>query len=593
MKILGISDGMTGGVALLEDGRIVYAIHEERLTREKMATGFPRQSIDRVLRDTHTAASEIDAIAIATLNEFFRETAVGYDGWLRREQAPLKEVLLNAASVASGVTGGSSILRESYYGVKSYLGKTRRKVFERLLRSEWGFTCPVQFINHHYAHACSAYYTSGLSEAAVITMDGAGDNSSSHVYHVQNGRFSRLCTVSSFDSIGNYYAYVTHLCGFKAQKHEGKITGLAAYGQPVYTDLLKQFIGFENGKTKNKGKVFYWAAVKALEKVLPKPFNREDLACSMQQVLEEISGTYIDHWVQKIGCGDLAVAGGVFANVKLNQRIHELKSVETVFIHPGMGDEGLALGAAFALADSMRSESDPLIPSQKLRDVYFGPDYDKNEIEKAIAQDGLRAEYVPDIERRIAELLADGLVVARFAGRMEYGPRALGNRSVLYQTTDPTVNDWLNKQLKRTEFMPFAPVTLEEYAEHCYEGLAGATYPAQFMTLTFNCTSWMKEHCPAVVHVDGTARPQLINAEANPSYYKIVDEYRKITGLPSLINTSFNMHEEPIVCSPGDAIRGFIDGGLDSLALGNFLLLNPKAAARRQGPAGASSSLVG
>jgi carbamoyltransferase len=210
-----------------------------------------------------------------------------------------------------------------------------------------------------------------------------------------------------------------------------------------------------------------------------------------------------------------------------------------------------------------------------LADVYFGPSFSDAEIERAVAKERLPAERVTDIEHTVAKLLAQGYVVARFAGRMEYGPRALGNRSILYQATDSTVNDWLNKRLNRTEFMPFAPVTLAEFADQCYEDLPGARYPAQFMTITFKCTEWMKKNCPAVVHVDGTARPQIIHQETNPSYYRIVDEYRKLTGLPSLINTSFNMHEEPIVCSPSDALRAFTDGGLDYLAIGNYLLEHP------------------
>jgi carbamoyltransferase len=155
---------------------------------------------------------------------------------------------------------------------------------------------------------------------------------------------------------------------------------------------------------------------------------------------------------------------------------------------------------------------------------------------------------------------------------MEYGPRALGNRSILYQATDTTVNDWLNKRLKRTEFMPFAPVTLKKYASECYTGLKGAETPAKFMTITLNCTDVMKRNCPAVVHVDGTARPQIIDKDTNTSYYKLLNEYRKITGIPSMINTSFNMHEEPIVCSPTDALKAFKASGLDYLAIGNFLL---------------------
>jgi carbamoyltransferase len=239
-----------------------------------------------------------------------------------------------------------------------------------------------------------------------------------------------------------------------------------------------------------------------------------------------------------------------------------------------MGDEGLAVGAALAQSVSSGQAMATSMGPGELQDVYFGPSYGAKEIESALAEQGTDAEYIPDIERKIAELLAAGSVVARFDGRMEYGPRALGNRSILYQPTDSTVNDWLNRRLKRTEFMPFAPVTLEEFADQCYENLEGARYPARFMTITFDCTPWMKQHCPAVVHVDGTARPQLINRKINLRYYRIVDEYRKITGLPSLINTSFNMHEEPIVCCPADAIRAFKDADLDYLAMGNYLLSN-------------------
>jgi len=577
MRILGVADGMTGGAALIEDGVIVSAIHEERLVRAKMATGFPRAAIETVLRSTGTKAEEIDAIAVATVNEFFRDPAIAYDGWLLREQVPAKELLLNASSMVNRVLGAQPFLQQGYYGLKALLGRKRRRLLRKVLLEEWGFRCPIEFVDHHYAHACSAYFTSGMPEATVITMDGAGDNCSSAVYRAKGGDLQKLGSVTSFDSLGNYYAYITHLCGFKAQKHEGKITGLAAYGKPAYADILRQFITYEDGRTVNQGGVFYWAAVRAIERALPQPFDKADLASSMQQVLEDVGCAYVRSWVDRAGCPDVAVAGGVFANVKFNQRIHELHNVRSVFVHPGMGDEGLAVGAAYALATRhARTAGSPLRPS-RLRDVYFGTSYDENEVGQAIRNAGLETEPVDDIEARVAELLASGHVVARLAGRMEYGPRALGNRSILYQATDPTVNDWLNKRLNRTEFMPFAPVTLEEHADRCYHNLDGARYSAKFMTITVNCTDWMREQCPAVVHVDGTARPQLIDRESNPGYYRILDEYRKRTGLPSLINTSFNMHEEPIVCSPDDGIRAFLDGTLDYLAIGSFLMRHPRA----------------
>jgi carbamoyltransferase len=281
--------------------------------------------------------------------------------------------------------------------------------------------------------------------------------------------------------------------------------------------------------------------------------------------------------MEKTGCGNLALAGGVFANVKLNQRIHQLDGVRSLFIHPGMGDEGLAVGAALAVNAALGKDAGSQIGSSRLADVYFGPGSDDREIKRAAEKEKLDAEPMQEIEPRIAALLAQGFVVARFNGRMEYGPRALGNRSILYQATDPTVNDWLNRRLQRTEFMPFAPVTLEEFADQCYVNLDGARDAARFMTITFDCTDWMKKHCPAVVHVDGTARPQIIDKQANPSYHRIVEEYRTLTGLPTLINTSFNMHEEPIVCTPADALRAFLEWHLDYLAMGNYLLRNPRS----------------
>ena len=185
---------------------------------------------------------------------------------------------------------------------------------------------------------------------------------------------------------------------------------------------------------------------------------------------------------------------------------------------------------------------------------------------------------LPDnLAKTVAELIHSGKVVARFDGRMEYGPRALGNRSIMYHAREPEVNQWLNHRLGRTEFMPFAPVTLYEDRENCYHNIKGAEHAAEFMTVTFDCTDQMKKDCPAAVHVDGTARPQLIRREVNQGYYDILKEYQKISGISSLINTSFNMHEEPIVCSPYDAIRAFLDGDLDYLAIGQHLVKQPKS----------------
>lgn len=295
-------------------------------------------------------------------------------------------------------------------------------------------------------------------------------------------------------------------------------------------------------------------------------YKREDLAAAFQKRLEDCVVALVRVAVKRTGVKNIALAGGVVANVKVNQRIHEMKEIEGIHVHQGMGDDGLALGGAL---HSAYTRGDRI---KKPETVYFGPDYSDKEIKNVLGRYRLRYKKVRFIEKEIAKHIADKKVIARFNGRMEYGPRALGNRSILYHTKDKSVNEWLNKRLKRTEFMPFAPVTLEQYADKCYHNLKGAEYPARFMTITFQCTPYMKRTSPAVVHVDGTARPQIIRKKDNPSYYEILSQYHKITGIPSLVNTSYNMHEEPIVCSPTDAVRSFLNSGIDYLAIGHYLL---------------------
>ena len=276
--------------------------------------------------------------------------------------------------------------------------------------------------------------------------------------------------------------------------------------------------------------------------------------------------------MRQTGVGDVGLAGGVFANVKLNQRIHELPSVRSVFVHPGMGDEGLAVGAALFL----HAQKAAYQPPEIIGDVYLGADVVAKDIESAARDAGLApVELDEPLARRVARLLAAGKVVARCSGRMEYGPRALGNRTIMYQTADPTVNQWLNDRLSRTEFMPFAPVTLWERRQECYGGIEGAEETARFMTITFDCLPEMAAQSPAVCHVDGTARPQLIREEDNPGYYAIVKEYSDITGVPSLVNTSFNIHEEPIVNTPEEAVQAFAQSRLDALVLGDLLIMAP------------------
>jgi carbamoyltransferase len=580
--VLGISDHFTSGATLLKDGRIVAAINEERLARMKMVMGFPRQSIHAVLEIAGVKPEEVDRVAVASKWGHHLPEYVDFSsGVFGVDEGGVKSLFFEVGSRLSGLRSRFPFLESLYYQMRQPVYWQRRRAIRKLMKQEFGIGAPVEFTWHHFAHAACAYYGSGFDDALVVTLDGSGDGHSSHVYEVEEGRWKFLHAVPSFDGVGNYYGYVTQISGFKAGKHEGKITGLAAHGQPSYEQILNRYICYGDGSMKNVGNAFRERALNMLQASLPPDFSREDLAASIQKVTEDIATRYVAYWAEKTGKRKVALAGGVVANVKINQRIHELPEVDEIFVYPAMSDEGLSAGAA--LLEAAKFEPLLLKGGESCMDtVYQGPGFSDEEIEQALLEAGLPVSKFAEPEAEIARLIAEGTVVARFNGRMEYGPRALGNRSILYRPDDPSVNDWLNERLQRTEFMPFAPSTLYEDASECFENIEGAENTARFMTITFDCTDEMSRQAPGVVHIDGTARPQLVSEEDNPSYYRIIREFKALTGISSIVNTSFNIHEEPIVCTPQDAIRAFQVGNLDALAIGSFVVLNPAAELREK-----------
>lgn len=432
-------------------------------------------------------------------------------------------------------------------------------------------------VEHHVSHAASSFFTSGFDKSLIITSDYWGDFTSTMV-SIGEGKNIKIVARSYYPhSMGHYYASLTNWLGFRANRHEGKILGLAGFGDPnspIY-DMIKDMLVTEGltikapfmiGKMWHKNLPFL---KNCLMRKIVDNYSREDISAVFQRRFEEVFTDLVKNALQKFEVNKVVLAGGAFANVKLNQRIFEVPGVEEVFIYPNMSDGGISQGAALYYDIQQNGSSGTTIPN-----AYFGPTYSDEEVKTALEAEGVRHEYLDNIEKEVARLISEGNVVARFNGGLELGPRALGNRSILYKPTDPDVNKWLNERLNRTEFMPFAPVTMEEHAHECYKNLKGAEYAAKFMVITFDCTDFMKEKSPATVHIDGTARPQLVNERDNPSYYRILKEYHKITGIPCLVNTSFNMHEEPIVCTPQDAIRSFLQGHLDYLAIGNYLVKN-------------------
>ncbi|MCH8150114.1 MAG: hypothetical protein IH987_19395, partial [Planctomycetes bacterium] len=551
---------------------------EERLDRVKFSTQYPPvRSIEEVLRVGGVRPEAITDVVISGL--------------------PLWRLL---GRTASGQV--KDVL--DYHGINDYFPHLC-KVFYRLfyvyraarygsvmsyLRKKHGIKPRLHFVEHHQCHASAVYRTAPFDDALIVTSDGVGDDVSMTISEGRNGRIKRLASIPYPHSFGQFYTACTQVLGFRGGRHEGKITGLSGFGRideelyrrvrstirrsgPRFA-LDKRYYsegiirGLSLRKMRGGESLFdalqYRNYKPPLRKLLD-GFPREDVAAVFQLILEEEMAAVVRPYAEQTGLKNLALCGGVFANVKVNDDLHRRLGMENVYIFPHMGDGGLSVGAVLELLQTHPKPFDS---------VYWGPEFSEEQMEAAlreVAGSGLRYSREVEIEKTIAARLSEGKVIARFNGRMEFGPRALGNRSILYRASDPSANKWLNDRLKRTEFMPFAPIVMAERAKELFEGTEGLEHACKFMTIILKCTDWTRAACPAVVHVDGTARPQCVTEDINPSMYRILAHYERMTDIPVLVNTSFNMHEEPIVCTPHDAVRAYMSSRLDNLAIGPFL----------------------
>jgi carbamoyltransferase len=562
MLILGIADSHDASVTLIENSKVLAAVSEERFTRKKRQQGFPYKSIEYLkdfIRDRN-----IDKVFVA--GKYGRALFRVMDS-LYAKTNPAKDVLSLSSKIAyriENTIASTPILRN----IESFLGLC---AFKKRLRKA-GIKCSsVRLLDHHYSHIVSALSGMDSDTYLAVSLDAYGDGKSGLVINVSNKEIVRLIEVSYRNSIAHFYAYICAYLGF-SEGEEGKVMALAALGRntdltAIFRSLFKVGVASigVNSRYMHRG----------FAKLL-RDYKKEDVAFALQKTTEDVAVDFIKTCILEKNSPDLFLCGGFFSNIKVNQRLHEAKLFKRIFVFPHMGDGGMAFASAIyrikpeIKGEYLRSLEQPLFAQWK--DVYLGPEYDREHIKMILKKNSVDYMEEPNIEGKIAYLLASGKTVALFKGRMEYGPRALGNRSILCQTTDKSVNDWLNKKLNRSEYMPFAPVTLFEFHDKCYCSISGIENAVKFMTISVYCTDWMRETSPGVVHVDGTARPQLIKEEDNPSYYKILKEYHRLTGIPSLINTSFNMHEEPIVNTPEDAIKAFKAGKLDYLAIGNYLV---------------------
>jgi len=563
MMLLGINeDQFDAGVALCHNGKVLFASNEERYTRRKNEGGFPHQALAALLEQTKVDPRAIDGICVSGFMTpplpvrlfprihywLYNSRREDPESWFRKA--------MDLVTFATPITHTSddSLLRKL---TRPLLVPIMRRTLPGPLKDR-----PVTFVEHHSVHTAGAWKLSGFEDTLCITADGMGDAHSMTVSRcsVDKG-IERLWYATSRNSIGMFFEMLTEALGFVSHRDEGKLTGLAAMGDPARVKVPSPF-SIVNGEIRYSG-VYGLKGIRWARENLISQYSREDVSAWAQQLLEDNILSITRRWVRETGLRRVTVAGGIFANVKLNQHIHELDEVEQLFVYPNMGDAGLALGTVCAQDG---------LPLEPVTDVFWGDAYGDEALEAALRRAGLVYERMPDPELQTAELLAEGRVVARYRGEMEWGPRALGNRSILVRTTDRAVVDDLNTALDRSDFMPFAPAILDEDAEKYLIGVDKARHAAEFMTVCFRCTERMQREHPAVVHVDGTARAQLVRKDRNPSFHRILDEFKKRSGSGVLLNTSFNLHEEPIIRQPEEAINAFLKAGLDYLALGPFLV---------------------
>lgn len=571
VKGLGINKSHGSSLCLVgENGEPIFCASEERFTRKKLQRGMPHLAFDFASRIYNLDKSEMSLGRLETAKRIEREK--DYYSFGNKNNLFTIPVTARVAEVGR-MWYKKKVQKDRNFhrltmDTKYFIGKNLDNGFE-----------------HHLCHGASAYYCSGFDDAIVITYDGVGDLLGATVgygkgedYQIEKKFFFNECIA------GQAYEVITGMLGFNPDRHPGKVTGLAAYAKPE-PELIKELDDWFKAQYEKGAKDNWFYLIHRLEKEdesleeLRKlreskfgKWSREQISSAIQFILERDATNFIKKHVPNPEGKNIALAGGIFANVKLNQRIKAL-GFKNIFIQPAMGDDGTGFGAALLGAHKNK----PFKP-YKLKDAYLGPGFSREEIKAALDEANLQyQELVGDdrpMERKLGKLLYKGYIIARYQGRMEFGPRALGNRSILYHAKDPSANDWLNEQLNRSEFMPFAPVTLAEYAKDCYKNVEGAEYAAKFMTITFDVTEEMQNASPACVHVDGTARPQLIDEETNPSYYWTLKYYHELSGIPSIINTSFNMHEEPIICTPQEAVKAYLQANLHALAIGDFLVIN-------------------
>jgi carbamoyltransferase len=575
MYILGIHTGHHDASAcLFRDYELVAAVSLERLTRKKNDGVTPDQeiptaAIDECLAIAGISRADVDVVCASRAHWEVQSYRLHGRWWIKQQYyraTGARHIPLMTDMMRKQRTSDAAAIFD-HDGFKRRYGFNKADVF---------------FYNHHAAHGLPGYFFSEFPDALIYTADGIGDNVS---YSVTAARGGALEVLSGSDeallrpfrvnSVGLLYCYFTNALGFIWNRHEGKVTGLAGFGKPsAAAEILRHFTVDADGEISSDFPSY--PAMHQYAREVCGRLSREDAAASVQEATEQIICNSIDKYLRRTRLTAISLSGGIFANVRLNRAVLETTPAQQVFVFPAMGDEGLPIGGCLLYLHHRDGAAAWQKNRSKLTKLYLGRNHDAEFDAVARQFPGIKADQEQPVAKAV-DLLVRGAVVGIYTGRMEFGPRALGARSILASPVERGVNDAINKRLERSEFMPFAPVVLEQEAASVFNINSGNAHAARFMTITCAVHSEWQTRIPAVVHVDGSARPQIIARDDNPLYYDVLAGFYAKTGLPVLVNTSFNVHEEPIVDKPAQALKSLADGRIDYI-LTDHALYSPSSA---------------
>ena len=550
--------------AILKDGHVVAAVEEERFSRKKFDDGFPRMAIDWCLKEAGITPEQINSVA------FYDKPVLKFERLLDNYIAVAPRGLYSFLNV-----------------IPKWLHK-RLWIKEEIKKHIRGYQGDIIFPEHHMSHAAHTFFTSPFDEAAILTVDGVGEWSTTSFGSAENTSVKLTNDIRWPHSIGMFYSAFTYFLGFKVNEGEYKLMGLSAYGKPKYYDLILneildvkndgslhlnlKYFAFTYDKVMTNQKFAELFGIPRREENVKAEQIHYDIAASAQKVLEDIMLKMVNHVHKKTGMKNLCLGGGVALNGVANYRILKEGPFESVHIPPSPGDGGSAIGCAQYLYYIHKKQRRIIVQDHAKRiqeNVYVGPSFSNDEIKSFLEENNIDYEYLTreQLLQTTAKLISEQNVVGWYQGKIEWGPRALGNRSILADPRDSKMKDILNEKIKHRElFRPFAPSILEEYASEYFD----LTIPSPYMLFVAKVKK--PDKIPAVTHVDGTGRLQTVSREANPLYYDLINDFYKITGVPVVVNTSMNVRGEPIVNTPEQAYAMIIKTEMDYIMMGNYMI---------------------